>query len=500
MENILNRILLFFKKENFVYLSGMTVLAVIACFLRIGRGSISLDEVSTIGISRNWQVMLNTLWTQEGNMWLYSFLMYFWLKLGTSEFMLRSLSAIFAVLTVPAFYKLAQETNGNKIAKIATPLFILNFYFIFYAQMARGYSLTLLMVTLSGLYFIKFVKNTSSNKYLFFYAIFTVLAIYSHLLAGLVIFSGYIVLLLIPKRIPWKKIVLATLGIFIFLLPLISSPALRGHQLDWLQKPPFIHLPMGVVMLGGDSVLFTLLGSLVIVFLLWKKRNIIFAKNMERFSLFWLVLWSGFPILSGFIFSWIIKPIYEPESFNICLPAYILLISVGLEQIKRKWLYRVIFILLILFSVFRLSAWYLGQSYQQLVMENNDSRNWKQAAEYVASHDKSKDVIIFYAYYIRPPFEYYFDKINKNSLKLIEISKDKYALGGGTALPEPNIKLLDDLHTLHQRVWLILSYNDFSWLGRRMQWQETERELNKYYIVISDRKLAQIEIKLFERK
>jgi hypothetical protein len=133
-------------------------------------------------------------------------------------------------------------------------------------------------------------------------------------------------------------------------------------------------------------------------------------------------------------------------------------------------------------------------------MENNDSRNWKQAAEYVASHDKSKDVIIFYAYYIRPPFEYYFDKINKNSLKLIEISKDKYALGGGTALPEPNIKLLDDLHTLHQRVWLILSYNDFSWLGRRMQWQETERELNKYYIVISDRKLVQIEIKLFERK
>lgn len=478
----------------------MIILAIILCFLKLDRNSMSLDEVSTIGISRDWKLMWNILWTQEGNMWFYSFIMYFWLKLGNSEFIIRSLSAIFAVLTIPVFYKLAENVNGEKTAKIATFLFTVNFYFIFYSQEARGYSLSLLLVALSSLFFLKFVKNPLNNKYLILHLVFSVLAIYTYLLSGLVIGAWYISTLFISRSIFWKKITINFGIIAICLLPLLISPAFRGgHQIDWLQKPSLVHLPMGIVMLGGDSIFVTFLGSLVVAFLLWKKRDLIFSKNMERFLLIWLVLWSGFPILFGFLFSWVVKPIYEPESFNTSLPGFILLIAIGLVQIKRKWLSRLIFILLLAFSLLRLEAWYAGENIGHFVLENNNSRDWRKAAEYVISHGKTNDAIISYAYYIRSPFKYYLDKINKNSqLDLIEISSDKYGIGGGTLLPGPNIRLLDNLSKSHKRIWLVLSYNDFSWLERRSQWKEIEKELGKYYAVTSDIKLDEIEIKLLD--
>lgn len=502
MKNI-DRIKTYFSKNNeVIFQIGIFLLAGILCFYKLGSNSLVLDEISTINISTNWSSMFNILSVQEGNMWIYSFLMFFWLKLGHSEFMIRCFSAGTAILTVPIFYKLTKEITARRTARIATILFVLNFYFVFYAQLARGYSLALLFVTLSSLFYIKFIKNSSSNRDIFLYSLFMVMAIYTHLLSSFILLSQLLALLIIPKFIKFKKIIISLIGISISLLPLIFAPSLTGgHQLDWLQKPPLVHLPMGLIMLGGDSILFTIVSCFIILDLLLKNRNAYFINNINKFFFLLLFLWAGFPIVFGYVFSWILKPIYEPESFNTSLPAFIILISIGLSYIKRKWLFNVTLVSLLLLSALRLGAWYSSSSYQQFVIENNDSRNWRLTADYVADNLGAKDAAIFYAYYIRPSFEYYISKTKKShNLDIIEISSAQYALGGGTKLPEPNRSLLSNLHNRYNRLWLVLSYNDTSMLSRKSQWQEIEKEVGKYYVYKQSKKLNQIEVKLFERK
>ena len=83
---------------------------------------------------------------------------------------------------------------------------------------------------------------------------------------------------------------------------------------------------------------------------------------------------------------------------------------------------------------------------------------------------------------------------------MLEISSGPYDLGGGTAIPEPNIKLLDGLSAKYKRVWLVLGYNNTLQLDRKEQWLEIEKELDKSFVVSNDTTFNQIEVKLFERK
>ena len=209
MKNKITSIFLAIKKGEFIYLSAMVILAVILCFFGLGRNSLTLDEMSTFTASINWQSLWKIAWTQDANMWLYFILNHFWIKFGTNEFALRTLSALFGIFTVPVFYLLAKNNWGNKIARIATPLLVLNLCFIFFAQTARAYSLSLLLATLMQYFFLKFVKDTASRRLLFAYLITTILAMYTYLLIGLIILINYVAIIFLPKPIPWKKIGLA---------------------------------------------------------------------------------------------------------------------------------------------------------------------------------------------------------------------------------------------------------------------------------------------------
>ena len=503
MKNKITSIFLAIKKGKFIYLSAMVILAAILCFFELGRNSLTLDEMSTFTASINWQSLWKIAWTQDANMWLYFILNHFWIKFGTNEFMLRTLSALFGIFTVPVFYVLAKNNWGNKIARIATPLLVLNLCFIFFAQTARGYSLALLLTTLMQYFFLKFAKDTSSRMFFLAYLITATLAMYTYLLIGLIILINYFAIIFLPKPIPWKKIGLFTLGLLVGILPLLLSPSIHGHQLDWLTKPPIIQLPLTFILLGGGSILATVICSLIIIFFLWKKKENAFVENWDRFLIFWLILWTGFPIFFSFVFSFVIKPIFQPQSFNTSLPAFVILVALGLEIIKsyKKLLFKALYVIILALLAIRLVGWYSGSQLKQVIIPNNNPWDWKQVANYVNINDKPGDSIIFYAYYIRNPFEYYFTRLpNPDKTKILEISSGPYDLGGGTGIPEPNIKLLDGLSAKYKRVWLILGYNNTLQLDRKTQWLEVEKELDKSFIVSNDTTLNQIEVKLFERK
>jgi len=449
----------------------------------------------------NWHQMWSLFWTQEGNMWLYSTILYFWLKLGTSPLVLRSLSALFAAATVPVFYLLANKIKGQKAAMLATPLFITNMYFIFFAQLGRGYSLTLLLVTISSLFFYQFITDvTLPVKYLALYVLFSILSIYSYLLTGLILVAQYLALFLLPVKIPWKKMTIAAICVWAGIIPLILSPAFRsGSQLDWLQRPPFVHIVFAGIVLSGDSIIATLLCFIVLLLFVIKKRDTFSRKTWERFTLSYLILWGAFPILFGFIFSLFFRPIFRPESFNTSLPAFLILLVIAIETLPiKKW---VAYGAILFFFVFRLFAWYTGNPSQQIVFENKAPRDWNSITRYIVANGSAKDAVVFYAYYIREPFIYYVQQEHLKSYpKPIEIASGSYVLSGGSLTPEPSIETLETLPKKYRRVWLVLSYNDFTYLDLKDQWKDVETELGEYYKIVQVINYNQASVKLLVEK
>lgn len=503
MIRYIKKFLLNYYHSQLFYIIVLTIIGAFLCFFAIDRNSFTLDEVSTLEISRNWQSMWHILWTQEGNMWLYSLLMYFWIHLSTSEWIMRSFSAICSVMTISVLYLLTRNLLSEKIARIAIPLFITDLLFIYFAQTARGYSLALFLTTLSCYLFLKLTKNPSSRIYLIFYILVNILAIYTYLFAVFIIAVQYVALLFFPKKVSWGNMLFVAIGISICLLPLLFSSSFRGgHQLDWLAKPTFIQLPFGVIALAGDSFLFTSASCLVIAILLWKKKMVLLAKTHERFVLLWLLLWAGLPLVVVYVFSVTIKPIYQPQYFNTSLPAFILLISIGINELReKKRLTIALYTILLLLSFLRLFFWYSGSTQKELIFSNNNPWDWKKTGNYILKNGKATDGIIFFAYYIRNPFDYYFTPISTlNKPKVIEIAASSYPVGGGTALPEENTLLLRNLHINYPRLWLVLAYNNTSVQNRTDEWLEIEQELSSGYTISKDIYFNQIKIELLERK
>ena len=473
----------------------LVLIAVFLGFFGLTKHGFSLDEVSSIYFSQNWSVMLKSAWLYEGNMWLYYSLLHYWQRLGTGEWLVRSLSVFFGILTVPALYKLTRAFSGEQSARTASLLLVTNLLFVFYAQQARSYSLLLFLVTLSSLLFLNLLRNPSSVKYSVLYLLTASLAIYSHLLAALVILSHYISLLFIPRSIPWKRFIVVALGIFISLIPLLISPAFSGHQIDWMQKPQVILLPLTAVVLSGDLLVTGAIYGLVILWLLWKNKNIFQSPGRDKHKFIFLLLWAGFPVLSAFVFSDFVKPLYEPEHFIISLPALLILIALALESINNpKWLSGTLLAIVLIFSGLRLFAWYSGKENPHWVISNISPRDWRSLAGYIESQAQPTDAIMFYAYYSRFPFAYYF---NAQKASVLEISSGAYPRGGGTVLPDPNLILLDSLSQTYDRVWLILSYYDSPGLDQN-QLSQIERQLEKNYTLTTTVDFNQIEVKLFK--
>lgn len=131
--------------------------------------------------------------SQDTQMPLYYILLKYWQDLwGNSIIAIRSLSALFSVLTLPALYLLARELfDSDFTAKITTSLMAVSPMFIRYAQEARAYSLWTLSIVISTYLLLKAIK-TNKNRYWLFYAVSIATSSYSQLLSFFIYLGHFI--------------------------------------------------------------------------------------------------------------------------------------------------------------------------------------------------------------------------------------------------------------------------------------------------------------------
>ncbi len=125
---------------------------------------------------------------------LYYSLAWLWSKLfGTGEVGLRSLSAVFGTLTVPAAYLAARELVSRRAGLIAAGLVALNPYLIWYSQEARSYALYALFSAWALCFFARAVRGRGRRS-LALWALSSTLALGSHYFAVFLIVPEALVL------------------------------------------------------------------------------------------------------------------------------------------------------------------------------------------------------------------------------------------------------------------------------------------------------------------
>ncbi|HEX8689226.1 MAG TPA: glycosyltransferase family 39 protein, partial [Solirubrobacterales bacterium] len=146
------------RSRAFWIVAGLTLLAAGLRFATLGAQAYHHDEIVTASrVLRGdfWHAM-DAVGFSESAPPLYYALAWFWTQLtGTGEYGLRSLSALAGVATVPVAYLLGAELRDRRAGIAAAALVAVNPMLLWYSQEARGYSLLVLLTSLSLLYFLR---------------------------------------------------------------------------------------------------------------------------------------------------------------------------------------------------------------------------------------------------------------------------------------------------------------------------------------------------------
>jgi mannosyltransferase len=222
---------------------ALGVVFVVAAVLRFGwltEQSFWYDEALTVGyVGVPFGDMLTVVRDHDANPPLYYLLAWPWAQLfGDSEAGLRSLSAVFGVLTVGAVYAAARELFDRRAGLAAAALVALNPAMIWYSQEARAYALVVLLAAIGFLFFARALRRGSGAD-LAAWGVSAVLAMATHYYA---IFPVVAEALWLFVRAPSgrRAVAVAVGGVGaggVALLPLALEQRERGG-VNWIRDLP----------------------------------------------------------------------------------------------------------------------------------------------------------------------------------------------------------------------------------------------------------------------
>ncbi|HSG28540.1 MAG TPA: glycosyltransferase family 39 protein [Candidatus Krumholzibacterium sp.] len=154
------------ENRKIYILAGIICLAAFLRFFRLGHQSFWIDEILTAGSYASppagisyWKKLL---WDVHGP--LYSMIMHFWSMAGSSETWLRIPGAAAGTASVLFFYRWMKRISTGDNALAGTLILALSPFHIYYSQEMRFYSLLLMMVVLSLIFFDRFIEKPDGRR------------------------------------------------------------------------------------------------------------------------------------------------------------------------------------------------------------------------------------------------------------------------------------------------------------------------------------------------
>jgi mannosyltransferase len=225
------------RSERWI-LAGIVIAGAILRFVALDLQSYTHEEAVTAARVLHPSLFdtLSALPDRESTPPLYYLLAWLWsVPFGTGEVALRSISAAAGVATIPVVWLAARELTTRRIALIAAGLVAASPMLVSYSQLARSYSLLVLLSALSFLFTVRALRG--GDRDLALWAVASALALATHYFAAfLVVPEG--LLLLYRLRSPRAAIATAiVVAIGLALLPLAIHQADIPNN-DWVSNEP----------------------------------------------------------------------------------------------------------------------------------------------------------------------------------------------------------------------------------------------------------------------
>ena len=303
-----------------------------------------IDEGLSVGIGSHPFLDIPGLLVQDGSPPLYYMLIHIWMGwFGTSEFATQSLSAIFALLCVPAAFWAGNVMFGRRVAWAAAALAAINPFLTLHAYEARMYALMVLLGILTATAFVlAYVQRR--KRWRIGFGLLLTLMLYTHnwsLFYGAacaVAFGWLLWHTAAPERRAFLRDGVIGFGVAALLylpwVPTLLSQA-RHTAAPWAQRPQFDELIFGTgVTIGGrgPSVALALAAGVAISAMV-SNRRLRDLRTMQTL----LILFAG-AVLIAFVVNQI-SPAWAQRYLAMSLGPLLLFAAAALCNAQRLGLW-----------------------------------------------------------------------------------------------------------------------------------------------------------------
>lgn len=326
-----------------------------------GKDWLLVGLITLLGLAlRLYHLGSQSLWYDEAYSWLYIAATDFWTGiklvlvdlvqlplyyilgrpftlLGDNAWALRLPSAMAGTLALPAIFLLGKQVGGRRVGLLAATLLALNPFHIWFSRDARNYALTMLFVVLAVY---SFVRLLSGHRMWIWFTLFSGLGFVTHYFCLLIPLAqfGYFLLNFRRRHPIFRRWVLS---LAIAFLPALAWSIARftleerSMGIAWIPAPkpwaPLVTLwNFSLVTIGQWTLLAT---TALPAFAL----ALAFGLGRSRYRQ-WLILWLTVPLTSVALIAWVLgRKFYVDRYFIITLPAYLLLLVLGVRQLPHRW-------------------------------------------------------------------------------------------------------------------------------------------------------------------
>lgn len=495
------------SQGSVLLLIAITVAALMLRLCFLGTTSLWIDEIWSIRISHlPWNLYLWSIRHQDPNMILYYCMLHVWMKLGDSEAMVRGLSVLWGVATVPVLAMFGAQLFGRRAGLIAGLLLTINVFHIQYSQEARSYSLVILLVSLSSWCFVSCVESPRWYKWAC-YSFLSTLAIYSHLFAIFVIMSHVLSMLWAPGvRGLWKQVATALLVVGVCVLPLAVSWYTLVHTpftaFDWGKSNAheFINVLSSLAGKGeyptspGNKLMLAMYGALCCA-TCWSTYRLLrrSSDSREWWPRIVLAWWFVVPIALVLFISITVLPMLVNRYCLICMPPLILFAAKGIDLIELRIVRAAVLVGIMALSVMGMAPYYRHRAAWS---------EWKSVTDYIVENQRPGDAAIFSVAPSFMLFDYYRQRYHPAFQSILEIDYPNVARGYDNPeswefKPALSSNALESIAYSHNRVWVI-RYHD-QWPSLKSVSDRVTGFLSKVYPLVEVRRIGYVTIMVYSR-
>lgn len=439
---------------------GTVILACLAGVLAISffvlmNQSIRLDESQSLWqTSHSLSGMLRVVAT-DVHVPGYHILLHFWqLYLGNDVLVIRGLSLLFFLATIPVVYLLARQILSVRWALFATALFSFSPFMNWYANETRMYTMLAFMTALNQLFYMRILKR---RKGWIGFTVTALIGAYTHYFFMFTLAAQGIFYLLNRDKFAkgtFKKLAVVAGLIVLELLPWIWYFTSLGSASN---TRPMLAAPSTVDFFNAFSqFLYGFQTDTVNTILIscWPLLMLIafFAVNRQQRvtpEVGYIATMAFMPVVAAFVLSFLVTPFFVSR-YLIAAVGPLIILSVWLiSYYKRK---AAIGVALLMVLVVGVTSFQQNTSAQTPVKED-----YKRAAQTIAADARAQDVVVISSPFTIYPFEYYYNGVAKLSTLPIW---DRVSAGSIPPFEEGKLpEQVKELKEGHRYIYLVLSYD-----------------------------------------